>query len=85
MYFSASANFTNIVLYIQGILFGYELATGVKLEREISAWYQEHTDFKAPNMEWFGQVETEWKDLTEEEKKSNLFAILGQFFAQRLE
>lgn len=56
MFLGEEATFKNLCIYLAGVFWGYKVCSGVHIERQISSWYQAHTTYKAPNLDWFTQI-----------------------------
>lgn len=68
------------IIFFEGFFISYRISKNINLEREISKWYQQHVETKAPNMYWFAQFVLINKNKTEKEKISILLSDLEFFF-----
>jgi hypothetical protein len=76
----ANAFLKDYIHFFEGIFYSLEFSYNVDFEREISQWYQNQIDFKAPNMNWFAQFEHINKDLSKIEKINKFLDTLENFF-----
>ncbi|QXU50747.1 hypothetical protein KYG33_06830 [Chryseobacterium sp. D764] len=76
----ANAVLKDYIHFFEGVFYSLGFSYNIDFEREISQWYQNRTNFKAPNMNWFAQFEHVNKDLSEIEKTNKFLDILEEFF-----
>lgn len=76
----ADAILKDYIHFFEGIFYSLGFSYDVDFEREISQWYQDQVDFKAPNMNWFAQFEYINKDISEPEKINTFLNNLENFF-----
>lgn len=76
----ANAVLKDYIHFFEGIFYSLEFSQNINFEREISQWYQNRTNFKAPNMNWFAQFDSENEMVTDKEKISSFLYELEFFF-----
>lgn len=75
---------SSYIMFFEGFFLSLKLFNDFDAEREISRWYQDQVDTKAPNMYWFAQFEMENEKLEEEGKINLLLDLLSDFFNENI-
>lgn len=70
------------IIFFEGFFLSLKLFKRIDIEREISRWYQNQVETKAPNMYWFSQFEMENKKIAEKEKIDLFLNLLSDFFTE---
>lgn len=74
--------FETYVSFFEGLFFCVKILKEVNIEREISSWYQDKVEIKAPNMYWFAQFDLVNEDKNEQDKIKLLLNQLEDFFTE---
>ena len=79
MFFRDDGSLEKLLVYVQGIFQGMQLATGENLERELSEWYQERSPARAKGVLWFYQFASDYPDMPDPERRKLFFELLQEF------
>lgn len=71
--------YSNHVSLIEGLLIGVKISSEMDIERQISLWYQNKVNLKAPNMNWFAQFNLINEGLEEKDRINLLINTLEEF------
>ena len=67
------------ITFFEGFFISLKMVNGIDAERELSAWFQDRVEIKAPNMYWFAQLKQVERAKTEREQIDSLLDYLEQF------